>query len=312
MWINEEMKEKIIDGFDLDFYNQVEAIIDMLISRWKLSHLQLIDSFSANMVFKAKSEMFGPVVVKFGHISHEFKSEVEALKFFDGYGFCSVYDVDEEHMVLLEEAIEPGEILKDEPCFEDRLRVFCDLYQLIHWRKSEEGDEVKDKESNSQIFRGYKSYQDWIYRITEVMKGLADWKEVADHMIRAKEAFDELSMTYDEMTLLHGDFHYYNILKSEIGYKVIDPKGVIGDPVFDVARYMLNEFWNSRIEDRSRDMKKMFRLFSRAFDIPESDLGKLLYMEGVLSACWEVESGAPVNEKTRILKTLKDLETYLP
>lgn len=43
--------------------------------------------------------------------------------------------------------------------------------------------------------------------------------------------------------LLHGDFHHDNILLGNDGeYIIIDPKGVIGDPVFDIARFILNEF----------------------------------------------------------------------
>lgn len=43
--------------------------------------------------------------------------------------------------------------------------------------------------------------------------------------------------------LLHGDFHHDNILLSNNGdYVIIDPKGVIGDPVFDIPRFILNEF----------------------------------------------------------------------
>ncbi len=310
MQINEQMKDKIINGFDLDFYQKVEAIIDKVVSKWEIDHLDLIESFSVNLVFKAKSETFGPVVIKFGRNDHEFKTEVEALRFFGGQGFCTLYDVDDVNRVLIEEGLEPGDILKDEPSLEERLKIFIGLYRDLHDKAAKDSHQISQasKEQGQEgCFVGYKSYKEWIYRITDVMMSLEDWKEVAAHMVRAKEIFDELSKTYHQVTLLHGDFHYYNILKSSKGYKVIDPKGVLGDPVFDLPRYMLNEFWDCKEEDRHEHVMKMFKYFSSVLDIPESDLGKLLYMEGALSASWDVEDGALIEDKAHMLETLDRL-----
>ncbi len=40
--------------------------------------------------------------------------------------------------------------------------------------------------------------------------------------------------------LMHGDFHHFNILSSERGWLVIDPKGVIGPAGYEVGPFMLN------------------------------------------------------------------------
>jgi streptomycin 6-kinase len=47
----------------------------------------------------------------------------------------------------------------------------------------------------------------------------------------------------DEVHLMHGDFHHYNILKSERGWLAIDPKGVIGPVGYEIGPLMLNP-WN--------------------------------------------------------------------
>ena len=41
--------------------------------------------------------------------------------------------------------------------------------------------------------------------------------------------------------MLHGDLHHWNILRaSRQPWLAIDPKGIIGDPAFEVAAWMLN------------------------------------------------------------------------
>ena len=48
------------------------------------------------------------------------------------------------------------------------------------------------------------------------------------------------SMSFSETTLLHGDYHHYNVLRSGDGYVVIDPKPLVGEPEFDVAPFLWN------------------------------------------------------------------------
>jgi streptomycin 6-kinase len=46
----------------------------------------------------------------------------------------------------------------------------------------------------------------------------------------------------DDICLMHGDFHHYNILSSERGWLVIDPKGVIGPAGYEIGPLMVNPF----------------------------------------------------------------------
>ncbi len=39
---------------------------------------------------------------------------------------------------------------------------------------------------------------------------------------------------------MHGDFHHFNILSSERGWLVIDPKGVIGPAGYEVGPLLIN------------------------------------------------------------------------
>ena len=48
------------------------------------------------------------------------------------------------------------------------------------------------------------------------------------------------SMSFAETTLLHGDYHHYNVLLSGDRYVAIDPKPHVGEPEFDVAPFLWN------------------------------------------------------------------------
>lgn len=57
-------------------------------------------------------------------------------------------------------------------------------------------------------------------------------------LLRARSLREELQQDHQATALLHGDLHYGNVLKSDragCGYLLIDPKGVVGEPAFDVG-----------------------------------------------------------------------------
>jgi streptomycin 6-kinase len=58
---------------------------------------------------------------------------------------------------------------------------------------------------------------------------------------QAKALFADLIATQTSKMLLHGDFHNYNILSSDNEWRAIDPKGIIGEPEFDLAPFLENE-----------------------------------------------------------------------
>lgn len=49
-----------------------------------------------------------------------------------------------------------------------------------------------------------------------------------------------LLQTTTEQVFLHGDLHHWNILKHREDWKVIDAKGVYGDPAYEAAAFIMN------------------------------------------------------------------------
>jgi streptomycin 6-kinase len=90
--------------------------------------------------------------------------------------------------------------------------------------------------------------------------------------------------------LMHGDFHHFNILSSERGWLMIDPKGVIGPVGYEVGPLMINP-WNSisdRINFRVRAGRRVSILAERLGWERETIINWAT-AHAVLSAWWNIE-----------------------
>ena len=52
------------------------------------------------------------------------------------------------------------------------------------------------------------------------------------------------SLDVGRTTLVHGDFHHHNILRSARGPVAIDPKPMLGEPEYDVPSFLWNPLWH--------------------------------------------------------------------
>lgn len=108
--------------------------------------------------------------------------------------------------------------------------------------------------------------------------------------VEAAELADRLLASQIDMRPLHGDIHHENILQGGRGWLAIDPKGVFGDPAFDIA----NLFYNP-VESELRTSEA--RAVSMAAVLAKTlrcDIVKVLDYAisfSALSASWHLEDG---------------------
>ena len=211
--------------------------------------------------------------MKIGKHIDTVKTEYQMLKDFDGNGLCKVYEADTDNGVLLIERIIPGTQLRDEPDLDSRLNEFCRVYMKLH---KPPADMTK-----------YPTYMDWVSNITTYMQTRSDYQILCEKMLKAREVCRSMWEKYTGKMLLHGDLHHDNILMGKDGYLAIDPKGVIGDPVFDISRFILNERdWN-----KASNFAHIITSISNNLNVLEQDIRALFYIELTMAACWSVEDG---------------------
>jgi len=125
-----------------------------------------------------------------------------------------------------------------------------------------------------------------------------------DLVQRAEALFAELLNSSAEPVLLHGDFHHENILAAQRApWLALDPKGVAGEPAYEVGALMRNP--------RPQPAAVLARRADILAEVLGLDRGRLLqwsFAQAVLSAWWSVEDhghgGENAIEVARSLLTL--------
>ena len=117
----------------------------------------------------------------------------------------------------------------------------------------------------------------------------------------------DICKKYSRNLLLHGDLHHENILKNENGgYTVIDPKGVIGDPVFDLSRFILDEFRDDLTSEPKDVIINFVQKLGDSVGIPCEILLRCLYIETVI---WlfreELAEGESLEECEQLITNMK-------
>ncbi|MGE0501992.1 MAG: aminoglycoside phosphotransferase family protein [Rhizobiaceae bacterium] len=89
---------------------------------------------------------------------------------------------------------------------------------------------------------------------------------------------------------LHGDIHHENILRGPRGWLAIDPKGLIGDPAFDVANLFHNPAGSPLCLSPAR-IASMAAILARTLDRSVSDILSYATAYSWLSASWWLDDG---------------------
>lgn len=94
---------------------------------------------------------------------------------------------------------------------------------------------------------------------------------------------------------LHGDLHHENILADEAGrWRAIDPHGLFGDPVYDVANFFGNPIGRPDITCDTGRTRLLSGMLATALGCDEVKILQYAAAHAALSACWSI--GDPVSE----------------
>jgi streptomycin 6-kinase len=276
MSIENELNQENIVRNNNSYYNTINQELGQYIDRWKLNSLEIVEDKKINCVLRCNSEIYGDAILKINKFSNIIADEYDFLKEYNGRNFCKVYDADKMKGVLIEEEIKPGTQLRKVHSLDERLTVFCSLHKGLHITPAKE--------------ERYRTYLDWVTRITKYMENRNDYKELYHHMKNAEEICKQLFIQYPIKMLLHGDLHHDNILlNSRNEYTIIDPKGIIGDPIFDIPRFLLNEMEDDINQNLYQKFEYMINVIGKQLDVPIKVLKQCFYVETAMAECWNVE-----------------------
>ena len=262
------------------FLTNLPRLIEEAAQLWNLSEVQPVPNLSYNFVAFAKQGE-QDVILKIGIPNHELTSEMNALKLFNGEGACQLLDCDEERGFLLIERLEPGTMLADLEDDDERTHIAIDVIQnlILHRGKATSPTQVK-----------FIKLSDWFGGLKDIRPQFnGGTGPIPEKLLdRVEASLPELFA--DDDYLIHGDFHHYNILLSERGWLVIDPKGVIGPVGYEIGPFMLNPWVRpmDRVQFEVQARRRVDIFHERLGWEREKIIGWSL-AHSVLSAYWDLE-----------------------
>jgi streptomycin 6-kinase len=241
-------KRKILDvygDYGAQWLAQLPARVAEYAERWSLEVMPPFPVESYSYVAPAVRPDGESVVLKVGVLGRELTCQIESLRHWNGSGVCRLLEADAERGCLLMEHVLPGEPLKTIADDERVTRVALEVMQRLWKPAPAQHDFPKvtewagDLEKLRARFNG----------------GFGPFP--ADMVERAERQFVELLSDGSPSMLIHGDMNWGNILRGQREpWLVIDPKGVVGNPLYDAATFL-----NDPPEDLTRPELK--RLLAR-------------------------------------------------
>ncbi len=214
------------------------------------------------------------LVLKIGVNETEVTREVHALDEFSDHGAIGVRDFEGALSALLLQRAMPGHPLSSITDDERATEIFCSVFRRLQSRPVRGAHEFI-QDHFSAIGR---------YQRTSVGPLPAPWVD------RAIEYLNGLVASTDRPSLLHGDLHHANILRHQDQWVIIDPKGIVGDPHFDVIQYLLN--YPARGGKAETVLRRRIAILTERLGLEAQRVARWGLAKGILDACWALEDGS--------------------
>jgi streptomycin 6-kinase len=259
------------------------ALLDNCARRWQLTIMAPFEPLTYNYVAPAIRADGAPVVLKVGFPSRELMTEIAALQLYDGHGIARLLHADPDRGSLLLERLLPGtplvELGDDEQATTIAAQVMRQLWSV--------------KAAALPPNHTFPSVAGWAAGLGRLRAhfGGGTGPFPAALIARAEALFAQLLGSMAEPVLLHGDLHHWNILAAERQpWLALDPKGVVGEPAYEVGALLRNPLpW---LLSAPRPRSILARRIDQLAEHLELDRERLLgwgMAQAVLSAWWSYE-----------------------
>ncbi|RTK92955.1 MAG: streptomycin phosphotransferase [Rickettsiales bacterium] len=268
--------------------DELPQLVTAISSRLDLRDLKEVSNLAYNYVLSG-FQGDNSIILKLGLDNEALAREAFALKCFAGHGAVKVLAQD-KGMLLLERAM-PGTSLKS--YFPDReqesIEIACGVMQTLH-------------QANIPEDHTFPHIKDWLKALDK------DWNIPKHYLQKARKLRDQLLQTSEVDVLLHGDLHHDNILQNGDYWVVIDPKGVIGEPAYEVAAFIRNPMPELLTHaDAPNIIHNRVTRFAELLELPSQRILDWCFVQAVLAWVWALEDGCDTSyfeQLTKIFDTI--------
>lgn len=182
--------------------------------------------------------------------------------------------------VLLLERVLPGTSLKTYFPTNDQeaMLIICNIIKKLH-------QAPYPKNNNFPIF------SDWLIKLDK------DYNIPTHYLIKARKLKDKLLKSSKKFVLLHGDLHHDNILKSSESWHIIDPKGILGEPAYEVGAFIRNPIPKllSLDDEIINVINNRINFSAKFLDLEISRIKEWCFVQIVLAWIWALEDNLDTN-----------------
>lgn len=279
--------------------DSVPANVERVCAKWGVELDPVIPDTVITLVLFGHSAELGEVVIKSSPLAGEFRAEATALRLAASGNLARLHDVDFDSSIMVVERIVPGTQLRDVTMTDEDATHLAATLMRDFWRP------VEDPTGLHPLRQWMRALFDWAPR-----PELLD-TDLVEH---AQELATALLAGSTRSYLLHGDFQHHNILQGRSGaWTIIDPKGLHGDPGFDIVAWMYNPSWVSERSDYIDLASRRIAICANAWGMPEDDLAAWAFAGAVLNACnWATSDAAPEGLIRHCVHIAQQLRMLLP
>ncbi len=154
-------------------------------------------------------------------------------------------------------------------------QIVCDVIKALH----SQSFSLLPLPTIEELQRGFERYLNAAY--TDIPRGI---------VTEAETIYKELVHSQDSPIVLHGDLHHDNILlDNKRGWLAIDPKGYIGEPVYEVGAMMRNFFGRNEIYEQGEGLRKRVDIICEQLGYDKTRVIRWSYSQAILAGIWSVE-----------------------
>ena len=255
------------------------ALLARCARRWSLEIAPPFPNLSYNYVAPARRADGVELVLKAGPPNPEMFTEIAALRCYGGRGIVRLLDADTDWGVLLLERLRPGTPLTGVTDDEAATRIAADVMRQL-WQPP-----LPD-----HTFPTTMKWGAGLARLRNTFAG-GPGPFPADLVAFAESWYAEMAVAADLPVLLHGDLHHDNILRARRQpWLALDPKGVVGEPAYEVGALLRNPLPRLLAYPRPRRvLARRVDLLAEFFSFAREKIVGWGIAQAVLSAWWSYE-----------------------
>jgi streptomycin 6-kinase len=209
-----------------EWLQRLPALALEITRRWQLTLEPPFTTGFVDYVTPVRCADGSPAVLKLCFVDVEFASGAAALRAYDGRAAVRLLEADLESGALLLERLQPGESLS----------TLADVTAEMHAAAEVMRGLWQAPATDAALLR----LDDWVAQ-ANLPSSLPEHKRAGPWIDTAFRRAAELLRESRQEVLLHGDLHFDNVLSSRRGWLAIDPKGIVGDPAWELAPLLINE-----------------------------------------------------------------------